>query len=134
MSIFRNTRTLLSLTTAAAQPQDGTAYAILPKQGDGVSEADQRFRVFFDGVMTGGAGTPTVDARLVTSHDKTNWIVVASMTQLTGANPSRHEFVEVSALGPYVKAVTLLGGTTLPNHTATIVLASNGSFELKAVS
>ena len=134
MSIYRNTKTLLSLTAAAAQPQDGTVYAILPKQGDGVSEADQRFRVFFDGVMTGGAGTPTVDARLVTSHDRTNWIVVAAMTQLTGANPSRHEFIEVTALGPYVKVVTLLGGSTLPNHTATAVLASNGSFELKAVS
>lgn len=134
MSIYRNTKTLLSLTTAAAQAQSGTAYAILPKQGDGVTEADQRFRVFFDGVMTGGAGTPTVDARLVTSHDKTNWIVVAAMTQLTGANPSRHEFIDVTALGPYVKVVTLLGGTTLPNHTATAVLASNGSFELKAVS
>ena len=132
MSIFRNTRTLLSLTTAAAQPQDGTAYAILPKQGDGVSEADQRFRVFFDGVMTGGAGTPTVDARLVTSHDKTNWIVVAAITQLTGTTGERHELADINALGPYVKAVSTTGGSTKPTPTVTVVLASNSSFDLKS--
>ncbi len=131
MSIYRHTKTLLSVTTATDQNQNGTIYAIIPRPGDGVSEADQRFRVFFDGVMTGGATSPTVDMRLVTSHDKTNWIVAASMTQLVGGGPERHEFVEVVALGPYVRVITIVNGGTKPTHTAVAVLASNSSFDIK---
>lgn len=133
MNVYRHTRTLLSVTTDTTTAQDGGGYAFLPKQGDGVSEADQHVRAFFDGTMSGGAGTPTVDVVLLTSHDKTNWIIIATMTQLTSPG-ARHEFADVSAVGPYVKAVTILGGTTKPAHTATVVLASNGSFDLKALS
>lgn len=131
MSIFRHIKTVFSVTTATDQNQEGTIYAVIPRPGDGVSEADQKFFVFFDGLMTGGAGTPTVDVRLLTSHNKTNWIVAAAMTQLVGGGPERHEFSAVTALGPYVRVVSILNGTTKPTHTATVVLAGNGSFDIK---
>ena len=132
MSIYRHTKTLLHVTTATDQNQDSGSYTIIPKPGDGVSEADQRFKVFFDGKQTGGAGTPTTDIRLLTSHDKSNWIVVASITQLTGTNGERHELADINALGPYVKAVSTTNGSTKPTHTVAVVLASNSSFDLKS--
>ena len=132
MSIFNNAHTLLDVTQATNQAQTGSIYLLLPASGDGVPSTAQSLRVFFDGSLSGGASSPTVDVRLQTSHDKASWISVQSMTQLT-ASGQRHEFVPVSALGPYVRAVSELGGGTLPNHTAKVVLASNGGFTLRKV-
>ncbi len=132
MSIFNNISTLLDVSQATNTAQTGSTYLLLPVSGDSVPSTAQSLRVFFHATLSGGATSPTVDVRLQTSDDKTNWINVTSMTQLTAAIP-RHEFVTVSALGPYVRAITELGGGTVPNHTAKVVLASNGGFALRKV-
>lgn len=132
MSIFNNVATLLDQSQATNVAKTGDIYLLLPVSGDSVPTTAQSLRVFFDATLAGGATSPTVDVRLQTSHDKVSWISAVSMTQLTAAIP-RHEFVAVAALGPYVRAVTELGGGTLPNHTAKVVLASNGGFSLRKV-
>lgn len=132
MSIFNNIATLLDVSQATNQSQSGNTYLLLPVSGDGVPTTAQSLRVFFDATLAGGATSPTVDVRLQTSHDKVSWINAVSMTQLTAAIP-RHEFVAVAALGPYVRAISELGGGTLPNHTVKVVLASNGGFTLRKV-
>ena len=133
MSLHRHTRALLAVTTAVATGQIGSTYVVLPVEGDRVRDHEQSFRVFFDASQQGGATAPTTDVRLETSHDQQNWVNVASATQLT-QDGEVHEYKAVQALGPYVRAVTQLGGATKPNHTAVVVLASNAPFRLKALS
>ena len=132
MAIYRHIATLLDVTTATDQAQTGSAYAVLPLDGDRQNDAQQGWRVFFDATQSGGATSPTTDVVLETSHDGTNWVQVAQATQLT-ADGEVHEFAAVSALGPYVRASTVLGGGTPPSHTATVKLASSGPFRLKGV-
>lgn len=131
MSLHRHTATLLAVTEAVALGQIGATYVVLPADGDNVADKDQSFRVFFHATQANGAASPTTDVRLETSGDKTNWIPVANATQLA-QDGQVHEFKDVTALGPYVRAVTQLGGGTKPDHTATVQLVSNGPFRLKA--
>ena len=133
MSLYRHTRALLAVITAANTDQTGATKVVLPSDGDKVPDQAQSYRVFFDVTQSGGVTAPTTDVKLQTSHDKTNWVTVASATQLT-ADGEVHEFADVSALGPYVRAVTELGGATKPNHTAIVVLASNAPFRVKTVT
>ena len=130
MSLHRHTRALLAVTTAVDSGQIGSTYVVLPAEGDRVRDNEQSYRVFLDATQEGGATAPTTDVRLETSHDKQNWVNVASATQLT-QDGEIHEFKAVTALGPYVRAVTQLGGATKPNHTAVVVLVSNAPFRLK---
>lgn len=133
MSIFRNVHTLLEVSDATDEAQTGSTYAVLPQDGDKLNDAQQGWHAFFDLTQSGGATSPTTDAILETSHDGTNWVEVVKATQLT-QDGEGHEFKAISALGPYVRAVTAVGGATAPNHTATVKLASNGPFRLKAVA
>ena len=73
--------------------------------------------------------TATTNAQVQTSHDGVNWVAAVSATQLA-ANGAVHEFKDIAALGPYVRAVSTLAGGTLPNHTIVVKLASNGPFRL----
>ena len=132
MSVYRHIVTLLEVTTGTDQAQTGSSYAVLPLDGDRQTDAQQGWRVFFDATQSGGATSPTTDVTLETSHDGTEWVKVVGATQLV-ADGEIHEFAAVNALGPYVRAVTAVGGGTAPTHTATVKLASNGPFRLKGV-
>lgn len=131
MALFRNVRTLLSVSESTAEPVAGEKKRIVPNDGDGVPDHAQTFRVFFDLVQAGGAESPTTDAFLETSHDGATWVQAAKATQLTG-DGEKHELVEVTALGPWVRARTALGGATPPGHTVTVVLASTAPFRLSS--
>jgi len=133
MSLHRHTATLLAVTSAVATDQVGSTFVVLPADGDRLNDKDQSFRAFFHATQDGGVTAPTTDVRLETSDDKTNWVSVVAATQLT-QNGSVHEFKDVTALGPYVRTVTVLAGATKPNHTATVTLVSNGPFRIKKVS
>ena len=133
MSLYRHTRPLLVVSTPTDTGQVGATHVVLPSDGDRVADQAQSYRVFFDATQEGGATGPATDVRLETSHDKQNWVNVASATQLT-QDGQVHEFKDVTALGPFVRAVTQLGGATKPNHTAVVVLASNAPFRVKALS
>lgn len=129
MPIYRHLQTLLNVTTPTNQAQTGTTYLLLPAEG-GQDESEQDFRAFIDATQTGGATSPTTDVYIQTSGDGTNWITVGNMTQLTSST-ERHEFVAVSHLGPFVRAISALAGGTLPNHTVTVRLASDRPFRLR---
>ncbi len=131
MSIYRNVATLLEVTTGDTTAQTGSSYAILPQDGDKLSDAQQGWYVFFDVVQSGGVAGAMTDVILETSHDGQNWVQAVKATQLL-SDQEIHEFTEVTALGPYVRAVTSLTGT--PTHTAVVKLASNAPFRLRAVA
>ena len=133
MSLYRHISTLLSQTEAANTAKTGSSFVIIADESDGVNDTQQSFKAFFDVTQSGGATSPTTDVHLQTSHDGTNWVNVVSATQLT-ADGAVHEFKDVSAIGPFVRAVSSLGGGTAPNHTVTVKLASNGPFRLLALS
>ena len=129
MSAFRNIAKLLFVQPPSNNGVMGPIYTLLPADGDGVGDQNQSFRVFFHGSQQGGAESPTTDIRLETSDDRMNWVLVASATQLA-QDGQVHEFKDVPALGPYVRATTFLSGGTRPNHTASVSLVSNGAFRL----
>ena len=131
--LFLFLRPLLALTEAASADQTGTTYRLTPGESDGVSDASQLFKAFIDVSQSGGATSPTVDVVVETSHDGQSWVPVAYATQLTG-DSSGHELKELVALGPYVRAKSVLGGGTKPDHTVSVKLASNGDFKLQAIS
>ena len=131
MSLYRNVKTVFTLSEAASADQTGDTLAILPESCSGDGDGTPEFAVFFDATQAGGATSPTTQVHLQTSHDGEAWITVASSTQLT-ADGEKHELVELDSLGPLVRAITTLGGGTKPNHTAKVVLASCGPFRLIA--
>lgn len=133
MSVHRNRATLLEVTEAASEDQTGSTYAVLPSDADAQNDAGQGFRAFFALTQSGGVTSPTTDAVVETSPDGTNWVTVASATQLT-SDGSGTSFVDIAALAGFVRARTTLGGATNPDHTAKIVLVSNGPFRLRLVA
>ena len=130
--LFRHIKTLLEVSEAQDTDETGSSYVIAPSASDSVEDHSQAFRVFFDATQANGATSPTTDVHLQTSHDGTNWFTIHSATQLT-ADGSLHEWEQVTALGPYVRAITTLAGGTNPDHTAKVVLASTSPFSLTAV-
>ena len=131
MALYRHLRTLLTVSEATAEAQTGKTYAVLPSDGDSVGDHQQSWRAFIDLTQSGGDTSPTTDCALQTSHDGQSWITVASATQLT-EDGEGHEIKDLSVLGPYVRAVTTLGGGGAPSHTVTVKLASTGPFSTRA--
>ena len=117
----------------AATAQTGSIYRITPSVLDDVQTPAQSFRVYFSNVQSGGATSPTSQIKLQSSYDKVTWFDVASSTQLT-ADSSRAELADITALGPYVRAITLVGGATAPNHKAEVRIVSNAPFTITAAS
>ena len=130
-ALHAHKKSLLSMSAPAATAQTGASYRIFGNPVDGIPETQQSFRVYFRNVQAGGATSPTSQVKLQSSYDGTNWFDVASSTQLT-ADGSKAEMADIAALGPYVRAITLVSGATAPNHTATCLLVSNAAFTLKA--
>ena len=113
--------------------QTGATYRILADQIDEVENPQQGFRVYFRNVQSGGATSPVSQVKLQTSYDGTNFFDVVSSTQLT-ADSNKAELADIVVIGPYVRAVTVVGGATAPNHRAACLLVSNARFALKAVA
>ena len=131
--LFRFLRPLLVFTEAGDADQTGTTYKLTPGESDPINDSAQLFKVFIDASQAGGATSPTVDVVIETSHDGQSWVPVASATQLT-ADGSAHELKDLLALGPFVRARSVLAGGTKPDHTAVVKLASNGDFKLEALT
>jgi hypothetical protein len=131
--LFRHSADLLDQSTDTNQGVVGQTYRIQPVDSDGVRDTEQAYRAVLFAQQTGGTTGPTTDVRLETSVDKTRWVSVAAATQLT-QDGSVVEVKEPTALGPFVRAVTQLGGVVKPNHKAKVSLVSNGPFKLVKVT
>ena len=133
MGLLRHSKALLSVPTATNTGQVGTTYVVVPADGDRTRDHEQSWVAWFKVSQVGGAGGPMTDARVETSFDGSEWVPAAEATALTVAG-NVAEMKPVRSIGPFVRAVTELDGATKPNHTASIILASDGPFRLKAVS
>lgn len=125
MALYNRTHTLLQIGTATDTDQTSHIFAIVPQNA-----GEYSFRVFVDLEQSGGEGTPTSEVRVETSHDGNGWIPVITPVSLNEAGEA-HEFEKIEALGPLVRARTVLGGTTKPSHTATVKLVANADFAMK---
>ena len=135
MKVFKNMATLLAVTTAVATNQTGTTYRIESNAEDGVKDHEQDFQVFFYGNQSGGASSPTSQMVLQTSPDNVNWYTVAESTEVTATGDlAETKDVDGAPLLKYVRAKTVLGGGTNPNHTCEVRLVSNGSIRCKSVT
>ena len=134
MKVFKNMATLLAVTTAVAVNQTGNTYRIESNAEDGVKDHEQDFQVYFYGNQSGGASSPTSQLKIQTSPDNENWADLVESTQLTAdgdlAETKSHATLP---LLKFVRAVTVLGGGTNPNHTCEVRIVSNGSFRCKTV-
>ena len=134
MNYYPQKKTILSITDDGVNTaQTGDSYQIRTTDSDEVSSDRQDFKVFFHTEQSGGTTSPTVQAHVQTSWDKTNWSTIASSTQLT-ADGSNDEVKPGQTFGPFVRVVTELGGATLPDHKATVLLVSNARFRTSKVS
>ncbi len=129
MAVYKFKKPLLTVTAAVDTPEEGDTKVML----EGAEDGELAFKVWFDLTQAGGATSPTVKAALQTSHDGTKWATVVESTQLT-ADGSLSEWKVATDLGPFVRVVTILGGATKPDHTASAYLMSHSPFKLKAVS
>ena len=134
MNLFKSMATLLAVTTAVATDQTGNTYRIETAAEDGVKDHEQEFQFYFYGNQSGGASSPTSQIKIQTSPDNENWADLVESTQLTAdgdlAETKSHATLP---LLKFVRAVTVLGGGTKPNHTCEVRIVSNGSFRTKTV-
>ncbi len=134
MKFYKNMATLLAVTTAVATDQTGTTYRIETNSEDGIPDTEQDFQFYFYCSQSGGASSPTSQLKIQTSPDNENWADLVESTQLTAdgdlAETKSHATLP---LLKFVRAVTVLGGGTNPNHTCEVRIVSNGSFRCKTV-
>lgn len=123
MSLYHCTQSLLHVSTAHDTDQTGKSLAIIPS-GSGL-----QFRAFVDLEQSGGSGSPTTTLYIETSYDG-HWIAAAAPITLNSST-SQHSFVEISELGPLVRARTVLAGNVKPSHTVTVKLAATGTFQVR---
>jgi len=130
MAVYKYKKLLLAITSAVNSNQTGSKHVILEgNHGD----TELAFKVWFDLTQAGGATSPTTKAILQTSHDGVSWADIVESTQLT-ADGALSEWKVATDIGPFVRVVTVLGGATLPNHTAAVYLLSHNHFNTKTVS
>lgn len=123
--------TLVAQTEADDSVITGDTYRLKDNGlGDGVSAQEQTFLVVFELTAADGS-SPTVDAELQTSWDGSTWHTLSQMTQLSGAG-TKKEIKTVAYVGRYVRAVVTPGGTTAPDVTGTVRLASSGTIKVAA--
>ena len=136
MRLHRNIATLLTVGPTN-QDVSGNIYEIVPASEDSTQDGDHGFQVYFSLNQSGGATSPTVQAKLQTSLDKTNWIDVVMSTVLNQDGPKVETKDATSAAVPlltFVRAVTVLAGGTKPNHTADVALIASAPFRVRKVS
>jgi hypothetical protein len=126
MAVYNFKKALLAVTSAVNTDQTGDSFAVL----EGGRDEELVFKVWFDLTQAGGATSPTAKAVLQTSHDKLKWATVVESTQLA-ADGALSEWKAAADLGPYIRVITVLGGATKPNHTASAYLMAYSPFKLK---
>jgi hypothetical protein len=130
--LFRHSSVLLAFASIAAG-QNGASYYVRGNQSDDVRDNGQGFAVAFELSQSGGATSPTTDAKLQTSLDGTVWEDVVVATQLT-SSVTTLEIVQVAVpIYRLIRAITTVGGGTPPSHAGNLYLISNGNFSLTAV-
>ena len=117
---------LLALPTVVTTEQTGSVKKLRTPPGDDQNNAEQAFVAVFEFTAAGGS-SPTLDAIVETSWDGNDWHTVASMTRLSGAGTKR-QIVDIEHLGPQVRVKVTPGGSTAPNVTGAVSLASTGRF------
>lgn len=136
MRLHRNFAKILNVGTTN-QDATGSIYEVVPASEDPTQDGDHGFQVYFSLSQSGGATSPTVQAKLQTSLDKTTWIDVVMSTVLNQDGPKVETKDAASAAVPlltYVRAVTVLAGGTKPNHTADVALIASAPFRVRKVS
>ena len=135
MNLYRNMATLLAISVAVATETTGSTYRIEANNEDGVKDHEQDYQVYFSATQSGGASSPTSQIVVQTSPDNSTWYDLAESTELSTAG-SKAETKDVSGapILKYIRAVTVLGGGTNPNHTCEVRLVSNGAFRARLVS
>jgi hypothetical protein len=130
MPIFRHQALLLEQAALTDQPVVGRALRVRPHDGDAQGDHDQAWRVFVD-LHREGAGLVAVE--LWTSFDHLGW---ARVGRVLARTVSIAEFLDLPAFGPYLQVRTALErskDSPLPQHTATVRLASDGPFSVAPV-
>ena len=133
MRLHRNFAKILNVGTSN-QDATGSIYEVVPASEDPTQDGDHGFQVYFSLSQSGGATSPTVQAKLQTSLDKTNWIDVVMSTVLNQDGPKVETKDAASAAVPlltYVRAVTVLAGGTKPNHNADVRLIASAPFRVR---
>ncbi len=122
---LRHAKVLANITSAITTLTNGAAKQLVTSNADDQRDTDQRFYAIFE-LNAADGSSPTLNARLESSWDGgATWHTVAAMTALSGAG-TKNELVAITAIGPLIRTVIVPGGSTAPNVTGQILLASTG--------
>lgn len=135
MKLHRNSFKLLAVTGKGVNTdQQGRAYRIHPSDEDPRQDGDQAFQLHAVVSQEGGAGNPGTKVKLQTSIDKVHWVDVIETAKLSANGTvavSKDTNAASSTLLTWIRAVTVVVGTTKPNHTASVWLTSDASFRCR---
>lgn len=124
---------LLNSAAATAAVQ-GSSKQIRPQPGDNVSDDQQQFKFACSVTANGGSGSPTCQVVIHGSIDGQTWFPIANGTAFAADNAAHEEFctdVNGMVMPPYVRAVTVPGGTTPPTSmTVKVWVTSNADFTI----
>jgi hypothetical protein len=126
--IFRANVTLMNVTTATSDNQNGATHRLY----DEVDGVDNKFRLFYEltqtGTQTSSQGNPyTTTLTVQHSADGSQWMDLVT-AEVLASNTTARKFIEIPAMMQYVRAQTVVPGTSKPTHVVTVRLLSNGTF------
>jgi len=122
--VYPHANTLLSVPTNTTANQTGTTFIVVARdEVDPIQAA-----VAITASQSDGASSPTVSVICETSADGVNW-VEAHKVDLSSTTTAT-ELEVVTILGPYVRARSVLGGGTRPNHNCKVSLLTTEPIQL----
>jgi len=132
MKLYKNAATLLLVATAVATDSVGETFRVETSGEDDLSDHEQDYLIYLYTVQQGGADRPTSRVRVQTSPNGEDWVDLVESTKLTSDGVK----VETRAgtgtpLLKYVRAITVLGGGTNPDHRCDVRIVSTAPFRLR---
>jgi hypothetical protein len=129
MSLLLFSVIIASRAEAAKATTDltGSAYEVIDASPDSDSQV---WKASVWSKQTGGT-SPTLNGKIETSWDNVTWFNVGSFTEATA---DKEQIVDLSAVGKYVRAKWVAGGTAKASWYGQVRLLSSGRFKVKAAT
>ena len=128
-NLMRSQINLIAVTAGITSTLIGPSYLLKPA-ADNVPDYRHVFAVVFQSTGSAMSATPNITPSLETSWDNTNWVSVATGTAIVADGSLTEQKAVAGNLGPYVRAVSTIGGTA--TYTGTVKLIANAHFTVAA--
>lgn len=122
---------LLNFETPINSDQTGPSHLLRTNEQDAMPDASQEWGCWVEVEQSNGASSPTVSVKLQGSVDGNSWIDLGTAVN-TSTTEKKVSWQKLTAVLSRVRAVTVLGGGTKPDHKVKVMLTSTGTFFAKS--